>query len=113
MVSPTSKLNRAEIPALGPERPVVWPRQFRRKLSNGLEVALVESHTIPKFTAELFFAVAIRWRPLLDLLKWPLRLRVPVPRIVPAAGLKKICVVGARIYPRAPAPIRAWSHLAD
>jgi zinc protease len=55
MVSPTSKLNRAEIPALGPERPVVWPRQFRRKLSNGLEVALVESHTIPKFTAELFF----------------------------------------------------------
>jgi len=34
---------------------VVWPRRFRRKLANGLEVALVESHTIPKFTAELFF----------------------------------------------------------
>jgi len=55
MASPTSDLNRAEIPALGPERPVVWPRRFRRKLANGLEVALVESHTIPKFTAELFF----------------------------------------------------------
>ena len=55
MASPTSNLNRKEIPALGPERPVVWPRRFRRKLSNGLEVALVESHTIPKFTAELFF----------------------------------------------------------
>jgi zinc protease len=55
MASSTSKLNRAEIPPLGPERPVVWPRRFRRKLSNGLEVALVESHSIPKFTAELFF----------------------------------------------------------
>ena len=55
MASPTSNLNRAEIPKLGPERPVVWPRRFRRKLANGLEVALVESHTIPKFTAELFF----------------------------------------------------------
>ena len=55
MASPTSNLNRAEIPELGPERPVVWPRRFRRKLANGLEVALVESHTIPKFTAELFF----------------------------------------------------------
>jgi zinc protease len=55
MATPTSNLNRAEIPALGPERPVVWPRRFRRTLANGLEVALVESHTIPKFTAELFF----------------------------------------------------------
>jgi zinc protease len=55
MATPTTNLNRAEIPALGPERPVVWPRRFRRTLKNGLEVALVESHTIPKFTAELFF----------------------------------------------------------
>jgi zinc protease len=43
------------IPALGPERPVVWPRQSRARLPNGLEVALVESHTIPKFTGQLFF----------------------------------------------------------
>jgi zinc protease len=55
MASPASKSPRSEVPALGPERPVVWPRRFRHKLSNGLEVVLVEAHTIPKFTAELYF----------------------------------------------------------
>jgi zinc protease len=44
-----------QVPALGPERPVVWPARTRRKLANGLEVVLVESHTIPKFTGELYF----------------------------------------------------------
>src|SRR6266446_239420 len=43
------------VPALGPERPAVWPARTRRKLANGLEVVLVESHTIPKFTGELYF----------------------------------------------------------
>jgi len=43
------------IPALSPERPVIWPPRARTTLSNGLEVVLVESHTIPKFTGELFF----------------------------------------------------------
>jgi predicted Zn-dependent peptidase len=43
------------IPALSPERPVIWPQRARKTLSNGLEVVLVESHTIPKFTGELFF----------------------------------------------------------
>ncbi|MGB6431933.1 MAG: pitrilysin family protein, partial [Candidatus Acidiferrales bacterium] len=43
------------IPALGPERPVVWPRQSRARLANGLEIALVESHTIPKFNGQLYF----------------------------------------------------------
>ena len=32
----------AQVPALGPERPVVWPARTRRKLANGLEVVLVE-----------------------------------------------------------------------
>ena len=45
----------AMVPALGPERPVVWPARTHRKLSNGLEVVLVESHTIPKFTGQLYF----------------------------------------------------------
>jgi zinc protease len=45
----------AQIPSLGPERPVVWPARTHRKLANGLEVILVESHTIPKFTGELYF----------------------------------------------------------
>ena len=40
---------------LAPERPVVWPARTYRKLANGLEVVLVESHTIPKFTGELYF----------------------------------------------------------
>jgi zinc protease len=55
MASATSNSARSQAPALGPERPVVWPRRFRHKLANGLEVVLVESHTIPKFTAELYF----------------------------------------------------------
>jgi zinc protease len=43
------------VPALGPERPVVWPKRTRGKLANGLEVVLVESRTVPKFTGELYF----------------------------------------------------------
>jgi zinc protease len=43
------------IPALTAARPVIWPPRVHRTLSNGLEVVLVESHTIPKFTGELFF----------------------------------------------------------
>src|SRR5712691_2292074 len=58
---------RAPVPALGPERPVVWPRRTRRTLANGLQVVLVESHTIPKLTAELYFrsgnAVTARQAP--------------------------------------------------
>jgi predicted Zn-dependent peptidase len=58
---------RATIPALRPERPVVWPRRTRATLVNGLLVVLVESHTIPKLTAELLFrsgnAVVARQSP--------------------------------------------------
>lgn len=54
MASAISNPSRKEVPALGPERPVVWPRRFRHKLGNGLKVVLVESHTIPKFTGELY-----------------------------------------------------------
>jgi zinc protease len=43
------------VPPLTPARPVIWPPRVHRTLSNGLEVVLVESHTIPKFTGELFF----------------------------------------------------------
>jgi len=43
------------IPALAPTRPVIWPPRAHKTLSNGLEIVLVESHTIPKFTGELFF----------------------------------------------------------
>ena len=45
----------AQVPALEPERPVVWPARTHRRLANGLEVVLVEAHTIPKFTGELYF----------------------------------------------------------
>lgn len=41
-------------PALGPEREVVWPARFRKKTQNGIDLVLVESKSIPKFTAELF-----------------------------------------------------------
>jgi zinc protease len=43
------------VPALAPARPVIWPPRVHRTLSNGLEIVLVESHTIPKLTGELFF----------------------------------------------------------
>ncbi len=55
MASAASNPSRTKVPELGPERPVVWPRRFRHKLANGLEIVLVESHTIPKFTVELYF----------------------------------------------------------
>jgi predicted Zn-dependent peptidase len=54
MAAPSPQ-GRAAVPALAPERPVKWPERVRRRLANGLEVVLVESHTIPKFTGELFF----------------------------------------------------------
>ncbi len=43
------------IPQLAQARPVIWPARVHKTLSNGLEIVLVESHTIPKFTGELFF----------------------------------------------------------
>jgi zinc protease len=45
----------SSVPALSAERAVVWPARARHTLANGLEVVLVESHTIPKFTGELYF----------------------------------------------------------
>ncbi len=42
-------------PSLGPERPVVWPPRTHRTLGNGLELVLVEAHTVPKFTGQLYF----------------------------------------------------------
>jgi len=42
------------VPPLAPERQVTWPKRTRTRLSNGLEVVLAESHTIPKFHGELF-----------------------------------------------------------
>jgi len=43
------------VPALAPERSVTWPKRTKARLSNGLEVILAESHTIPRFHGELFF----------------------------------------------------------
>ena len=43
------------VPALAPERQVTWPKRTKARLSNGLEVILVESHTIPKFHGDLYF----------------------------------------------------------
>jgi zinc protease len=43
------------VPALSEERQVTWPKRTRARLPNGLEVALAESHTVPKFHGELLF----------------------------------------------------------
>ncbi len=42
------------VPPLSAERPVLWPKRVRARLANGLEVILAESHSVPKFTGELF-----------------------------------------------------------
>jgi len=46
---------KEKVPALATERELRWPQRIRRRLPNGLEVVLVESHTIPKFNAQLIF----------------------------------------------------------
>jgi zinc protease len=43
------------VPALATERTVTWPKRTKKRLSNGLEIILAESHSIPKFHGELFF----------------------------------------------------------
>jgi zinc protease len=58
-MTPTSTLpavspNRAVPPALGPERPVAWPKRTSVTLPNGLKVVLAESHVFPKISAQLF-----------------------------------------------------------
>ena len=55
MASAPRSETHSTVPALTPERPVIWPPRAHTTLSNGLEVVLVESHTIPKFTGQLFF----------------------------------------------------------
>src|SRR5258706_8333788 len=43
------------VPALSAERPVNWPKRLKSKLANGLEIVVVESHSIPRFHGQLFF----------------------------------------------------------
>jgi zinc protease len=52
--APRSETHSA-VPPLAAARPVIWPPRVQRTLSNGLEIVLVESHTVPKFTGQLFF----------------------------------------------------------
>src|SRR5258708_6685723 len=42
------------VPPLSAERQVTWPKRTKARLTNGLEVVLAESHTVPKFRGELF-----------------------------------------------------------
>jgi len=58
--APRSEI-QTTVPALSPARPVIWPPRPHTTLSNGLEVVLVESHTIPKFTGQLFFRSGMRF----------------------------------------------------
>lgn len=43
------------VPALAAERAVNWPKRVKAKLANGLEIVLVESHSIPRFHGQLCF----------------------------------------------------------
>ena len=58
MTTPKTNMAAVQIkepPALGPERPVAWPKRTVRTLSNGMQVVLAESHAFPKISAQLFF----------------------------------------------------------
>src|SRR5882672_3215035 len=44
----------SSVPPLSAERQVTWPKRTKARLTNGLEVVLAESHTVPKFHGELF-----------------------------------------------------------
>ena len=52
--TPAAVSHARSVPALGPERPVAWPKRKSVTLSNGLQVVLAESHTFPKISAQLF-----------------------------------------------------------
>src|SRR5262249_45609895 len=54
MATPTIKPSSA-VPALSAERPVNWPTRVKSKLANGLEIVLVEAHSIPRFHGNLCF----------------------------------------------------------
>jgi len=54
MATPVSRA-ATTVPDLAPEREVRWPQRTKARLANGLEVILVESHTVAKFHGELFF----------------------------------------------------------
>src|SRR5215470_15032453 len=54
MATPTKNPSSA-VPPLAIEREVNWPKRVKSKLANGLEIVLVESHSIPRFHGELFF----------------------------------------------------------
>ena len=54
-VSATTHTAASAVPALGPERPVAWPKRAVRILPNGMQVVLAELRTFPKISAQLFF----------------------------------------------------------
>lgn len=53
MAMPAQEALSPLVPALGMESAVKWPGRSERTLTNGLQVVLVESHTIPKFNGQL------------------------------------------------------------
>ncbi len=55
MTTPTQEPISPLVPTVGAESAVKWPARTERMLSNGLQVVLVESHTIPKFNGQLLF----------------------------------------------------------
>ncbi len=50
-----TKSHRSSPPALGPERPVAWPKRTVRTFANGMHVVLAEARSFPKISAQLFF----------------------------------------------------------
>ncbi|HJZ65163.1 MAG TPA: pitrilysin family protein [Candidatus Acidoferrum sp.] len=54
MATPTTQVS-STVPALSAERAVNWPKRVKSKLANGLEIILVESHSIPRFHGSLYF----------------------------------------------------------
>ena len=66
MASSTSKLNRAEIPPLGPERPVVWPRGSGANYPMGWKLHWWNRTRFRNSPRSYFFAAGIRSHPFRD-----------------------------------------------
>ena len=58
----TTQPRVSPVPALGPERPVAWPKRTVRTLPNGMQVVLAELRTFPENFRAAFFPQRQRQR---------------------------------------------------
>ena len=53
----TTQTQHSSPPALGPERPVAWPKRTVLTLANGLQVVVVPNHLAPAVSQMVWYKV--------------------------------------------------------